>query len=235
MLTGPAEGILPPGPCAVDEPVARVALLSPKYSGIFSLPLSAAHGNSPKSLQADRNPLMQSSYVPQSIFSLFNPAVSVHPCDCHMGPRLLQPSLFLTLLECKVLGTRGAPSPLSRVFNLSINLPSHGDRTGRPRARIYAIFRFRSPGPSRKHTSLCSAACLSCTERHLYIAMGVGGQMHMYRDRAPSQTGIDLVRPNAYRWWAAWRLFNMHASRQGTNDLLSGSCCVRGSIGGILS
>ncbi len=41
--------------------------------------------------------------------------------------------------------------------------------------------------------------------------------------------GIDLVLPNAYSRCAPSRLFNVHASRRGTNDILSGSCCARGS------
>jgi hypothetical protein len=68
------------------------------------------------------------------IFSLYNPAVSVHPRDSHMGPRLLGPSLFLTLFECCLLRPRAGPWRLSRLFDLPTGSPpmllEHGDSTG---------------------------------------------------------------------------------------------------------
>ncbi len=68
---------------------------------------------------------------------------------------------------------------------------------------------------------------------------GVGcGEMVLYRNNASSETRIDLVRPTAYRACAASRLFHARKCtpvQRITNDMLSGSCCARGSGGGILS
>ncbi len=65
------------------------------------------------------------------------------------------------------------------------------------------------------------------------VCHGVGcGEMVLYGNNAPR---IDLLRPNAYRGCAASRLFNMRAEKRGTNHMSSGSCCARGSGGGILS
>ncbi len=65
------------------------------------------------------------------------------------------------------------------------------------------------------------------------VCHGVGcGEIVLYGNNAPS---FDLLRPNAYRGCAASRLFNMRAEKMETNHMISGSCCARGSGGGILS
>jgi hypothetical protein len=118
------------------------------------------------------------------------PAVSVYPCDRHMGPIAAPRARYLTLLGCKALRPRGVPPPACPVTFCHTGAPPgiHGDK-------YLPSLRFRSPGPARKHTSLCSAACLSCTKMHLVvIVMGVGGHMDVYGDRAPSETGIGFTR-----------------------------------------
>jgi hypothetical protein len=110
------------------------------------------------------------------IFSL-----CVHPCDRHMGPLLLQPSLFLTLFGCCRLRPRDGPSasfppvqPAHRCFQ----------STGTPRGHTYVVFDFRSHDPSQKQTPFCSGASLKCLETPLLIAPGLAGQTHMYKDAA---------------------------------------------------